>query len=223
MLLYCDGITSMSDEQFKAFFERMPISRQKKAMRYVRVEDRKLCVAAFALLDYALGLGGYRIGEYRFCEGETGKPYLENFPLEFSLSHTSDAVACVVSKCEIGVDVQKKISRYEDVMKRVCCENEIRFVSDSDNPSVDFTKIWTLKESYVKCKGTGISDNLSKYDFSDVAKNGGGKLNDYEFSMLDVGDCVLSVCSLEPIDEIKKVSLWDLYASALKSDNQSVK
>ena len=104
----------MNDEQFKFFFELMPEERQKKVMRYVRAEDRKLCVAAYALLDYALSLKGYKTADYRFCENETGKPYLENLPLRFNISHSSDVVACIVSQTEVGVDVQKKVSEIDE-------------------------------------------------------------------------------------------------------------
>ena len=210
MVFYCDGISSMTDERFKFFFERMPTARQKKAMRYVKKEDRQLCVIAFALLDYALKLKGYEIGEYEFVESETGKPYLENLPLEFNLSHTSNAVACAVSRTQIGVDVQKKVSEYKSVMRRVYCGNEINLVSNSQNPIDDFTRIWTLKESYVKCIGTGISDNISAYDFS-AAAHSGGELYDHNFTVLDCGDYGLSVCSPTPIEKTTKVSVLELY------------
>lgn len=210
MVFYCDGISSMTDEQFKLFFERMPKERQKKALRYIKKEDKQLCVAAFALLDYALKMNGYEIGEYELVEGETGKPYLKNLPFEFNISHTSNAVACAVSQTQVGVDVQKKVSEYESVMRRVYCENEIDLISNSKNAVDDFTRLWTLKESYVKCIGTGISDIISKYDFSTVVKNG-GELYDHNFAVLDCGDYVLSVCSPKPIKKITKVSVLELY------------
>ena len=109
MVFYFDKISSMTDMQFKFFFERMPKERQKKAMRYIKEEDKQLCVVALALLDYALKLNGYEIGEYELVENELGKPRFENLPLEFNISHTSGAVACVISQTQIGVDVQKKL------------------------------------------------------------------------------------------------------------------
>ena len=141
MVFYCDGISSMTDEQFNFFFERMPQERQEKAMRYVKKEDRQLCVAAFALLDYALKMNEYEIGEYKFSESETGKPYLENLLLQFNISHTSDVVACAVSQAQIGVDVQKKVVEYKSVMQRVCCQNEINLILNSQNAAADFTRL----------------------------------------------------------------------------------
>jgi len=209
MVFYCDGISSMTDKQFNSFFERMPEERQKKAMRYVRKEDRQLCVAAFALLEYALNVNGYKIADYEFAEGKNGKPYLKNLPLEFNISHTSDAVACAVSQTQTGVDVQAKVTKYEGVMNRVYCENEINLVLNSRNAVDDFTKIWALKESFVKCIGTGISDHIEKYDFSSVVKNG-GEIYGHNFSVLDCGGYVLAVCSENPTEKITKVSVDEL-------------
>lgn len=201
----------MNDEQFKFFFELMPAERQRKAMRYVKAEDRKLCVAAYALLNYSLSLNGYKVGDYRFCENETGKPYLENLPLRFNISHTSDVVACVVSQTEAGVDVQKKVSEYKNVMRRVYCKNEIDLVLASKAPVDNFTMLWALKESYVKCIGTGISDMIAEYDFSSIVKQNGGRTYGYEFTALDCGDYVLAACSSQMPEKIKKLSVSELY------------
>lgn len=212
MLLYCDDISSMTDEQFDLFFGLMPTERQKKAMRYVKKEDRQLNVVAYAMLGYALSLYGYKIGDCELSKTEKGKPYFKNLSLNFSLSHTENAVACAVLPKEIGVDIQKKSAEYIRVMRRVCCENEINFVSASKNPSADFVKLWTLKESYVKCIGTGISNNISNYDFSVVAQNGNGKLYGYDFLTFDIGECVISVCSSTPVEQIKNISITELEA-----------
>lgn len=211
MLLYCEGISSMTDEQFELFFGLMPTERQKRAARYIKNEDKYLNVAAFALLSYALDLYGYKIGDYELVIAEGGKPYLKNCPLKFNLSHTKNSVACALSQGEIGVDIQHKNIEYRRVMHRVCCENEINMISASKNPADDFTKLWTLKESCVKCTGEGISANMQSFDFSSIVQSGGGNLMGYEFSVLDVGECAISVCSSTPIESIKGVSLSELY------------
>lgn len=210
MLLYCDDISSMTDEQFNLFLGIMPEERRKKAARYVKTQDKYLCAVSFALLSYALNLNGYKIGEYVLLKSENGKPYLKNLPLHFNLSHTSDAVACVVSQTETGVDIQKKTAEFNRVMRRVCSENEADLICDSENPADTFTKLWTLKESYVKCIGTGIYGNMREYDFTSIAQKGYGKLYGYDFSAFDLGEYVLSVCSSTPVEKIEKISLEEL-------------
>lgn len=200
----------MTDELYNAFFARMPKERQNKAMRYVKAEDRKLCAAAFALLDYALRLCGYEVGEYQLCKGEGGKPYFQNLPLSFSLSHTTDAVACAVSSVPIGVDVQKKVAQYQPAMRRACCQNEIDFILASNAPIDDFARLWALKESYAKCIGTGVFGGIDKYDFSSVVKNGGGRAYDHALSVIDCANYALAVCSQNLVNEIKKISLEEL-------------
>lgn len=201
----------MNDEFYSFFFARMPEERQNKAMRYVRAEDKKLCVAAFALLDYALSQNGYDTGAHQLLIAENGKPYFKNLPLSFNLSHTSDVVACAVSGVPIGVDVQTKVTKYQSAMRRACCQNEIDLILASDAPIDDFAMLWALKESYVKCIGTGAFDGIDKYDFSAIVKNGGGKAYDHELSVIDCGGYALAVCSQAPVESIKKISLAELY------------
>ncbi|MBR5774131.1 MAG: 4'-phosphopantetheinyl transferase superfamily protein [Clostridia bacterium] len=212
MLLYCDNVSSMTDEQFDLFFAMMPPERQEKTMRYVRAEDRRQSVAAFALLGFALHLNGYKIGEYELAVADNGKPYFKNLLLHFSLSHTAGAVACTVSQSETGVDVQRKREDYRRVIRRVCCENEIELISSSQNPTDTFTALWSLKESYVKCIGTSVFDSVSDYDFSSVAGLGSGELYGYHFSVLDIGESMLASCSSSPETEPKSVSIGQLEA-----------
>lgn len=218
MLLYCDDVSSMTDEQFDLLFNLMPTARQEKVKRYAKTEDKQLGVAAFALLCYALNLYGYKIGDYELSKNENGKPYFKNLPLNFNISHTENAVACAVSQTDIGVDIQKKNVEYSRVMHRVCCKNEIDLILSSKNPTEDFVKLWTLKESYVKCIGARIFENAEKYDFSSIVYNKCGNLYGYEFSVFDIGKSVIGTCSSMPIKQIKCVPLDDiaLFCSSTK-------
>ncbi len=211
MLLYCDDVSSMSSEQFNIFLQTMPVERREKTLRYVRDGDRVLGAAAYALLAYALYLNGCNINDYTLTTTTNGKPYLPGCPFEFNISHTDGAVACAVCESAVGVDVQKKTSRYQSVMKRVCTKNELEFLAQAENPADDFAKLWTLKESYVKCIGSGISDGLSQYDFASVAKGSCNSAYNCEFRTFDGGGYAVSVCSQKPIKTIRKIMLSELY------------
>lgn len=216
MLLYCDDVSSITDEQFDLFFNLMPTARQEKVMRYAKTEDKQLGVAAFALLCYALNLYGCKIGDYELSKTENGKPYFKGCPLKFSLSHTKNAVACAVSQAEIGVDIQKKNVEYSRVMHRVCSKDEIDLILSSKNPTNDFVKLWTLKESYVKCLGASVFDNADKYDFSPIVQSECGILYGYEFTTINEENYTLSICSKKPIEKTKKITLSELHIFAKK-------
>lgn len=215
MLLYCDDVSSITDEQFQNFIKTMPCDRREQALRYVRESDRFQSAVAYALLCYVLSLNGYEISDYTLLKTPNGKPYLDGCPLKISISHTEGAVACAISSDEVGVDIQKKTDRYHSVAKRVCTENEIELLTQSDTPVDDFAKLWTLKESYVKCIGTGISDNLKQYDFSSVANGRETSAYGCGFLMIDGGRYILSSCSSKPITSVKKISISEMYENTL--------
>lgn len=101
---------------------------------------------------------------YRY--GDKGKPYFENIPLFFSLSHSGEYVLCAVSSREVGADIQK--IQPSDVMKLArrffsepefcaleCCE------SDREQQGL-FFGLWSRKEAYGKLTGEGIAAVLGR-------------------------------------------------------------
>lgn len=212
MVVYCDGIFEMSKEQYELFFSIMPNERKLKTMRYYRTEDRQLSVAAYALLCYCAKAFGYEIANCQFRYNQYDKPHLENAQFEFNISHTTDVVACAIDGSNIGVDVQEKIIDYESVLNRFFAPQEITVVKQAEEPADIFTKLWTLKESYVKCLGTGIGDNISAYDFSALITEKCERLLNYYFFSVDEGMYNLSVCSSKQIESIDKIQLKELYS-----------
>lgn len=95
--------------------------------------------------------------------GHYGKPYLRDYPnAQFNISHSGQYVACAVSDCPIGVDIQEIVSYRHDVAKRVFDPVEISQIEISSDPSAEFTKLWTQKEAHLKMLGIGFSDGLDK-------------------------------------------------------------
>ncbi len=129
--------------------------------------------------------------ELTFHYGAGGKPYLDQFPLFFSLSHSGDYAACGISDFEIGVDIQEY--RGLGRMRRVpesCdqehrnpdCSDEVGRVSDlrlaerffaaeewrqlwdcmeEGRRQALFYRFWTQKESFGKLTGEGLKAGLS--------------------------------------------------------------
>lgn len=104
---------------------------------------------------------------------DTKKPFLENEPYHFSISHCGDYAASIVSKSHrVGVDVEKlnpKIERiqhkfiYEDELKNLLLQNPLAIVEC-------LTLIWSVKESIFKWWGLGNVD--FKEDIKITAING---------------------------------------------------
>lgn len=118
----------------------------------------------------------------RIQYGEKGKPTDRVDPAcFFNFSHCRTAVAAAVSHCPVGVDVESFRRVRASVVKRSCSSRECAYIFSGGESSPAqaeteesfcssqqirrFLQLWTLKESYVKMTGDGISDMICRQDF----------------------------------------------------------
>ena len=113
-------------------------------------------------------------GEWRFVKNAHGKPSidpdLDSSPLRFSLAHTRGlAVVAVTEMADVGADVERA-DRIVDAAKL-----SSRFFSPEEAAALQemppdrlpgrFFLYWTLKESYIKARGLGLSLPLASFSF----------------------------------------------------------
>jgi len=68
-----------------------------------------------------------------------------------------------VSESNIYIEIMKDLD-FETILKEFATECEMQQFYKSSSPKKFFYQLWTLKESYFKCKGTGIT-NLKEIEF----------------------------------------------------------
>lgn len=101
---------------------------------------------------------GLPVRKIRFRLGSYGKPYLKDSTLQFSQSHTRGALCAAFSENgEIGVDIERRDRRVNEVMYKRVLSDEERFRATSD---ADFIRFWVQKEAFLKRLGVGISRDL---------------------------------------------------------------
>ena len=147
--------------------------RRQKVLRYRRSRDRQLSLAAYLLLCDALKLE-YDISEPpTFKFRQDGKPELVDFPhIRFNLSHCSRAALCVVDAHEVGCDIEVVGKTVDMEMCRHCFnERETDTILHAENPPLEFTKLWTQKEAYLKLTGTGLTGDLPAVLSRDVLES----------------------------------------------------
>ena len=157
MVLVNDALTGIDLDAAAAL---LPPWRLEKALRYVRESDTRQSVAVWLLLREAcLRHGLPDVPAVAF--GEHGKPFFPDYPsLHFNLSHCREAAACVFSASPVGIDVEAVMPPDREVMERVLSEDELRGVLAAPDPAVEFTRLWTVKESFLKLTGEGLTDDL---------------------------------------------------------------
>ena len=109
------------------------------------------------------------ITNYELTFNKYNKPYLKNRNIYFNISHDKNTTVLVTSDKEIGVDIEYYTYK-ESVMKRYYNEFEQQEIINSNNKEYEFTRIWVMKEAFVKMKGQGILYGLQNVDTTRLKK-----------------------------------------------------
>lgn len=100
---------------------------------------------------------------------ERGKPYLTNYPqIYFNISHSMGAAACGISRDIIGVDIEKIRPFRLTSTRRILTKTELAYLEGcrQEDKNQEFFRFWTLKESYAKALGLGLSLDFTQIEFS---------------------------------------------------------
>lgn len=156
-------------EVFEKLYRVLPAHRKEKIDRSRFEKNKRLCMAAWLVLMYALEQEGVDHRDIRLSFGEYGKPYLTDYPeLFFNLSHSGNRVMCGVSDREVGCDVQQIKTYDSKLAERFFCPEECQHIAaaGSEERDVLFFRYWTLKESFIKNLGRGLSLPLQEFCIS---------------------------------------------------------
>ena len=100
-----------------------------------------------------------------------GKPYFLNYPeLHFNYSHSKHAAACVLSKQAVGIDLEQVRKYSEKTAQRFCSQGEWIWLQRQPDLNEAWIQIWTMKEAWLKYRGTGLREDLRDLDFTSVLK-----------------------------------------------------
>lgn len=201
MIYFFDDYENFCAEKF---LKILPENRIEKYNRLKRNSDRDNCVVAYLLLRYALRENG--IDSFETEVGANGKPFLKSEKLFFNISHCAEGVAVAIDIAPVGIDVQEIGGFNEKVAKRFFNESENKKINASPDKAKAFTRIWTLKESAIKCEGKSLA-NLGELSFGDYENF----FEKYEkkFSCLSERNVLISVCGNRYFDKIKNVKTED--------------
>lgn len=143
-------------------------------MRFAFEKDRHCYLVSRALLRTVLAQClSTHPAALRFAKTNKGKPYLDHpngGQLEFNLSHCAGMIVLAVSdQGSIGIDVECNARVAPISIAHQCfTEQEVRtlMVFEQDYRNKQFFDLWTLKESYLKATGEGLSIPLNSFGFA---------------------------------------------------------
>lgn len=168
--------SDVDEDLLRAYAPLLTEAERAKAARFYFAADRNRHVISRALLRTVLPTClGIPHQALSFRTDRFGRPSLENpealaSGFDFNLSHTAGLIA-LAATCHtvVGVDVENA-SRQQPAM-----ELASRFFSPDEVASLrtfaghelnqEFYRHWTLKESYLKAYGVGLSLPLDRFGF----------------------------------------------------------
>ena len=143
--------------------------RRKKVLSHALGGGARLCLGAGLLMQLGLQeLTGKDSWEIRM--GEEGKPYLAEGKGFFNLSHSGTLAMGIFSDREVGCDVQEIVAeeRIEKIYRRFFHPEEISYLDGQPKEERvrAFTRLWSLKESFVKASGEGLKRSFDSFCIS---------------------------------------------------------
>ncbi len=136
---------------------------------------------------------------------DKGKPFIRNYPVHFNMSHSGSWIVAAFSSQPVGVDIEQIKKARLEIARRFFTENEFRDLMDAteSDRSEFFYTLWTLKESYLKAVGKGLTLSLSSFaiktDQGEYVVDINGTFADAHLRIVPLEkDYVLAVCAFEP-------------------------
>ncbi len=185
---------------------KLPVSLSNKFKNYSHNKNLQRSILGELLARYYFTTKiKVQSNKIEFNLGEKGKPFLENSDIHFNISHSGDWVVAAFSIRNIGIDIELIREPNYNVAKRFFSSveiNQLNFINDSDKKKNLFFDFWTIKESYLKAIGTGLTKPLNTFT---VIKNSDTiQLTDNEYDNLVYikqysfnDEYKLSVCGFE--------------------------
>lgn len=198
--LYAADTGNLADpKEDPALLSELDTERKCRIMKYLKAEDRKLCLGAGLILNRVLPRYGASPAEIRL--GADGKPEVEG--ICFNLSHSGRIVICVTAEREVGCDVEQIVKAPEGVAERFFHSSESAYVNAcvGDERDHRFFRIWTMKESYIKMTGEGMRLDFDRFevlpDSGEIKVRRDGKLLSCRIMEYNIPGYKVSVCAKE--------------------------
>ncbi len=177
----------LDDERLFAEYRALASAAERaQAQRFYFERDRRQYLITRALVRSVLSryCPAVAPADWRFDKNRYGRPEIANpealpLQLSFNISHTAGLVLLGVTHGEvIGVDTENTVERAAplELAPRYFSSHEAgeMYGLPAEQQAGRFFDYWTLKESYIKARGMGLSIPLDQFSFDFSAPRGIG-------------------------------------------------
>ena len=205
--IWCAPLLPEWDHDFFQVYQKILTPEEnQRCERFIFEKDRRQFLLTRGLVrDVLSRYAEVEPSDLVFCRNDYGKPSVahpDGFPVAFSLSHTKGLSVCAVASQEIvGVDVEslQRTTAHSDIAKRFFTAAEVDFLNRfaGDQKRIEFLRLWTLKEAFVKAKGLGLVIPLNSFEIQLASERpasvsfpntSSGKPEDWHFLQIHLGN-----------------------------------
>lgn len=153
---------------FEDLLERINPTIQQKIYKFHRYEDKLRSLCGEMLLQVFSNKHWHLSQKVMLRKVNSyGKPGFVKYPnYQFNISHSGNWVVAAFDSLPIGIDIEKIAAINLEVAERFFTKSEINMIhmkTKKDEQIKLFYELWTLKESYVKAVGKGLSIPLDSF------------------------------------------------------------
>lgn len=171
ILTYVLDVSSIDETNFDNLVMSVKEYRKDKISKLALFDSKRLSLGVELLIKKACE--DFEI-DYSLLEivfNDNGKPYFKDSKYFFNSAHSGKYVILAISDKEVGIDIEHVKEYKQKVAERCFTKKENNYL-DITNDKVDlFYRFWTLKESYAKCLGTGLSIPLNSFELTNDDNN----------------------------------------------------
>jgi 4'-phosphopantetheinyl transferase len=154
-------------DEFKHMMNRVSEERRAKVQSFIKPEDANRGLLGDVLTRSIIcSKLNIKNKEIHFTVEPNGKPCVAGLSsFHFNIAHSGRWIVCAVDCDPVGIDIEEIKPISLDVAKYMFSMKEYRWLLDQEETAClsCFYELWTLKESFVKWLGEGLSYPLHSF------------------------------------------------------------
>lgn len=194
----------LDGDVFNNLLKKVQTAKRDRITKFYRWEDAHLSLFAELLIRiWVTGYMKWKNTEVLFSTSHYGKPIITDLPsLHFNVSHSGNWVVLAIDNYDVGIDIEKIEDIDMSIAENYFYCSEYTDIVHSENPKCTFFEYWTLKESYIKHVGKGLSIPLNSFcikknpDGEIAVEVNGDLLKNIYFKQYNIGEAYkMAVCT----------------------------
>ena len=219
-----NNLEPLDELTFRKLLTDLPIEKQERVKRLSKPDDAKRTLLADILVRYVIA-SELKVNSkaIEFEANKYGKPLLKrNYGLHFNVSHSGDWIVCAVDAEPLGIDIEQIRPLELEIAAQFYSDEEYKILmaKSPEDRQHFFFDLWTLKESYIKAVGKGVSIPLKSFTVNflekgEIAVKTGNLFANWTLKQFDLDpDYKMSVCASHKAfpDNVIIIKLKDIFS-----------